>query len=204
MLGSSTGRRVRPVRRGARRRSTDPRQHRGARQGSRRGDVGVGGALAGVGIGLQAIGSKDQAAHQQLQAAVEATGASYDDYERQVEAAIKTQEKFGDSADQTQDALRILTRPPNSPTKALHLLSTATDLAAAKHESLSDAATSLGKVYNGNTRLLKEFGIHRRNTGRRHKGARDHHQAPRRPTTPSPTPNARWPTSRRSTPAKSN
>ena len=121
--------------------------------------LGVGGTLAGVGVGLQAIGSKDAAAHAQLQAAVTATGHSYDDYEKQVEAAIKTQEKFGDSADETQNALAALTEATNDPAKALQLLGTATDLAAAKHESLVSAATDLGKVYNGNTKLLKQFGI---------------------------------------------
>ncbi len=121
--------------------------------------MGVGGALAGIGVGLSALGSKDKAAHQQLQAAVEATGKSYDGYEKQVEGAIKTQEHFGHSADQTQDALRVLTQATGDPAKALHLLNTATDLAAAKHEDLVSAATSLGKVYNGNTKILKEFGI---------------------------------------------
>ena len=121
--------------------------------------LGVGGTLVGVGLGLQAIGSKDKAAHQQLQAAVEATGRSYDDYEKQIESTIKAQEKFGHTADQTQDALRILTTATNDPAKALKLMGEASDLAAAKHENLSQAATDLGKVYNGNTKLLKEFGI---------------------------------------------
>jgi hypothetical protein len=121
--------------------------------------MGVGGALAGIGVGLSALGSKDQAAHQQLQQAVEATGKSYDDYGGQVEKAIKSQESFGHTANQTQDALRVLTQATGDPAKALQLLNTASDLAAAKHEDLSTAATQLGKVYNGNTRLLKEFGI---------------------------------------------
>ena len=121
--------------------------------------LGVGGALAGVGIGLQAIGSKDKAAHQQLQAAVEATGRSYDDYETQVESAIKTQEKFGHTANETQDALTTLTQATNDPAKALQLLGTASDLAARKHEDLNTAAGQLGKTYNGSTKLLKEFGI---------------------------------------------
>ena len=121
--------------------------------------IGVGGALAGVGLGLQALGSKDQAAHQQLQAAVEATGKSYDDYEKKIESAIKSQENFGHSASETQDALRILTTATNDPAKALQYLGEASDIAAAKHESLGQAATDLGKVYNGNTKLLKEFGI---------------------------------------------
>jgi hypothetical protein len=121
--------------------------------------LGVGGAVAGVGLGLQALGSKDQAAHQQLQAAVAATGASYDDYSKRVEEAIKHQERFGDTANQTQDALRVLTQATHDPTKALDLLSTATNVAAAKHEDLTSAATQLGRVYNGNTKLLKEYGI---------------------------------------------
>jgi hypothetical protein len=121
--------------------------------------AGVGTAVAGIGVALSALGSKDKAAHQQLQAAVEATGHSYDDYEKQVESAISKQEKFGHTANETQDALRVLTQATNDPAKALQMLGTASDLAAAKHESLDTAATQLGKVYNGNAKLLKEFGI---------------------------------------------
>jgi hypothetical protein len=121
--------------------------------------MGVGGALVGVGVGLQAVGSKDQAAHQQLQAAVQATGQDYDDYKDKIDKAVKSNEKYGDSADKTQDALRILTQATGDPAKALEYLGTATDLAAAKHEDLSTAAGQLGKTYNGATKLLKDFGV---------------------------------------------
>jgi hypothetical protein len=121
--------------------------------------MGVGGAVAGLGLALQAAGSKDQAAHQQLQASVAATGHSYDQYSEKVEAAIKHQETFGHTADETQNALSALTQATNDPKKALDLLNTATDLAAAKHESLTEAAGQLGKAYNGNGRILKEFGL---------------------------------------------
>jgi predicted PurR-regulated permease PerM len=121
--------------------------------------IGAGGALAGIGVGLSAVGSADQAAHQQLQASVAATGKSYDDYSKQVDQAVKHQEKFGNTAAQTDDALRVLTQATGDPAKALGLLNTASDLAAAKHESLGTAATQVGKVYNGNTKLLKEYGI---------------------------------------------
>lgn len=121
--------------------------------------MGVGGALVGVGAGLQAIGSKDQAAHQQLQAAVEASGKDYEDYAGNIEKAIKGNEKYGQSADKTQDALRILTQATGDPGKALQYLGTATDLAAAKHEDLNTAATQLGKTFNGGTKLLKDFGL---------------------------------------------
>jgi hypothetical protein len=121
--------------------------------------MGLGGAAMGVGLALSAMGSKDQAAHQQLQAAVAATGHSYDQYSAKVEEAISHQAHFGNSAAQTQDALRILTQATNNPTQALKLLNTATDLAAAKHEDLSTAAATLAKAYNGSGKVMKEFGI---------------------------------------------
>lgn len=121
--------------------------------------AGAGAAVAGIGVALSLVGSKDKQAHQQLQASVEATGKSYDDYAAQVDQAIKHQEKFGNTAATTQDALRILTQATGDPTKALQYLNTATDLAAAKHESLTAAAGQLGKAYNGAGRLLKEFGL---------------------------------------------
>lgn len=121
--------------------------------------AGVGGAVTGAGALLAEFGSKEKAAHQQLQAAVAATGHSYETYGKQIEEAVHHQENFGHSSEQTQDALRVLTTATNDPAKALALLNEASDLAAAKHEDLATAATQLGKVYNGNTKLLKEFGI---------------------------------------------
>ena len=121
--------------------------------------LGAGGAAMGLGLALSAMGSKEQAAQQQLSAAITTTGHSYSQYSERIESAIKSQAKFGNSATDTQDALRKLTTATGSPTKALALLSEASNLAAAKHVDLSTAATALGKVYNGNTKLLKEFGI---------------------------------------------
>jgi hypothetical protein len=121
--------------------------------------AGAGGIMAGVGLGLQAVASKEQASHQQLQQAVENTGASYEDYAGKVDSAIKHQEGFGNSADKTQDALRVLTQATHDPQKALDLMGTAADVAAAKHEDLTTAAGQVGKVFNGNTKLLKEYGI---------------------------------------------
>jgi phage-related protein len=121
--------------------------------------MGTGAAVAGVGIALSALGSKDQAAHQQLQAAVANTGQSYDTYAARVEAAIKTQEHFGTTADTTQDALRVLVQATGSPKTALDDLGVAADLAAAKHEDLTTAATQLAKASQGSGRILKEFGL---------------------------------------------
>lgn len=121
--------------------------------------LGAGAAVTGVGAGLSAFGSKDQAAQQQLQTAIEATGGSYDDYAAQIEAAIGHQEAFGHTADETQTALQTLTQATHDPARALELLATASDLAAAKHEDLGTAAGQVGKVYNGSGKILKEFGI---------------------------------------------
>jgi hypothetical protein len=121
--------------------------------------VGIGGAALGVGVALSAMGSKDQAAHQQLQASIAATGHSYGEYAGQVEEAIGHQEHFGNASAETQDALRKLTTATHDPKEAIKLLGETSDLAAAKHEDLSTAATQVGKIYNGNTKLLKEAGI---------------------------------------------
>src|SRR5215831_16970193 len=77
--------------------------------------LAIGGATAAIGAGLQQLGSTDQAAQQQLQTAIEATGHSYLEYGDEVEKAITHQEKFGNTANQTQDALRLLTQATNDP-----------------------------------------------------------------------------------------
>jgi hypothetical protein len=121
--------------------------------------LGAGSTMVAVGGLFSQLGSKEAAAHQQLDQAIQNTGGSYEKYAGQIDAAIKHNEKFGDTSVQTQEALQELTQATGSPTKALQLLGTATDLAAAKHEDLVTAASGVAKVYNGNTKLLKEFGV---------------------------------------------
>ena len=121
--------------------------------------AGVGAGVAATGAVLSAFGSKEAASHQQLQAAVKATGKDYDDYADKIEHTIKQQENYGHSSAETQDALAKLTEATHDPAKAIELLGTASNVAAAKHEDLSAAAGQVGKVYNGNTRLLKDFGV---------------------------------------------
>jgi hypothetical protein len=129
--------------------------------GKKMGDVmlGAGGAIAGAGVLFSTLGSKEQAAHQQLGQAIDNTGHSYDEYGKAIDEAVKKNEKYGQSSIETQNALAVLTQATHDPAEALKLLNTTTDVAAAKHEDLATAATQVGKVYNGNTKLLKEFGI---------------------------------------------
>ena len=121
--------------------------------------MAAGGTAVALGGTLTAIGDKDKAAQQQLQAAIEATGASYDTYADQVDAAVKHQEKFGTTADDTMGALQTLTQATHDPAEAIKLLGEASDLAAAKHEDLNTAATAIGKTFNGNNKLLTQYGV---------------------------------------------
>jgi hypothetical protein len=123
------------------------------------GMIAAGGAVAGVGAILSAVGSKEQAAHQQLEAAIGATGHAYGEYGKQIAGAVRHEEKFGDTAHETYDALRVLTQATHNTRTGLSLMNTVSDVAAAKHIGLSEAALLVGKVYNGNTKLLKQFGI---------------------------------------------
>lgn len=127
----------------------------------------IGGALVGAGVGVAGIGGlltaaagPDSVAKAQLQAAIEATGKSYDDFKPHIDAVIKQQEKYGSTANETQDALRNLTQGLQDPQKALDNMGLAANLAAARHESLSAAADQLVKIYAGKgARTLAEFGI---------------------------------------------
>lgn len=121
--------------------------------------VAAGAAAIGLGLALKALGSSDAQAQAQLKASIEATGGSWDEYEKQVEAAIKAGENFGITADHTQNALNTLVTATGDPAKAFKYLALVENLAAAQHISLEDAAAKVGRVLDGNTKLLKQYNI---------------------------------------------
>ena len=122
--------------------------------------MGAGGLSAGIGTALSLIGSADKQAEDQLKAAVDASGNSFEDYKGKIDDAIKKQEGFNHSAVDTQGALQKLTQATNDPQKALNEMGLVADLAAAKHISLSDAAGMVAKILNGGgQKALKEFGV---------------------------------------------
>jgi hypothetical protein len=133
----------------------------GEKSGKLAAGLTVGGAaITGVGIALQALGSKDKQAQDQLEQAVRQTGKSIGDYKEGFEKAIKTQENFGHSAVDTQEALRKMTQATNDPKKALEQMGLVANLAAARHITLSDAADLVDKIMSGKgTRTLTEYGI---------------------------------------------
>jgi hypothetical protein len=121
--------------------------------------MGVGAAGVGIGGILTAAAGPDQAAAQQLQAAIGATGHSIDEYKEKIESSVKSNEKFGATANITQDAIRILTQQTGDASKAIGYMGVVSDLAAAKHVSLDSAATMVAKTLDGNTKILKGFGL---------------------------------------------
>ena len=119
-----------------------------------------GAAIAGIGTALMMLGSGEQQATDQLKQAVTDAGASWDEYEAKIEGAVKTQENFGHSVEDTKAALQKLTQATNDPQKALDQMGLVANYAAAKHVSLADAAGMVAKVINGGgTKALKEFGV---------------------------------------------
>lgn len=122
--------------------------------------IGVGAGVAGAGMALSMFGSKDQAAQQQLSQAIQNVGGNFADYKDRIDAAIKSNEHFGYTSSETQNALQQLTTATKSPTQALALMSTAANLAADKHEDLSTATQQLIQIIGGKgTKVLASLGI---------------------------------------------
>jgi phage-related protein len=129
-----------------------------------------GAAITGVGGALTAFSQKDEAAQKQLEAAVGATGKSYSDFSGQIGETVDKMADFNHGAADTKDALRILTQSTNDPAKALSNMSLVANLAAARHESLADAASSVARILGGNGgRTLTEYGITLQTTGNKTK-----------------------------------
>jgi hypothetical protein len=117
--------------------------------------------VAGMGVGgfLTQLSQGDIEAQASLKAAVEATNGSWADQRDELEKAASSMAKFGHSDDDATQALSSLTLATGSSQKAMDLLQVTADYAAKKHISLADAASSIGKIFNGSIKPLKEYGI---------------------------------------------
>ncbi len=121
--------------------------------------LGLGGAaISGAVLAVKLADTYEQS-HARLVNAFQNAGSSVDQYSKQIAAADKAGEHFGLSQDQTEAALARLTQATNDPKKALADLGVAVNLAAARHIDLETAATIVGKVAQGNTTVLKRYGI---------------------------------------------
>jgi len=120
----------------------------------------IGGILTGVGVGLTAMGAKEKQATDQLNQAVIDSGHSVEEYKDKFEKAVKTQENYNHSAEDTKAALQKMTQATGDPSKALANMGLVANLAAAQHVSLADAAGMVDKIMSGKgARTLAQYGI---------------------------------------------
>lgn len=122
----------------------------------------MGAALATVG-GILSDASRQSAeaevSQARLEAAVDATGESYDRYAVRLDAAAEAATRLAFDDEKAQDALSTLTQLTNDAGESLNLLGLAEDLARGKGIDLATAAQIVGKVHEGNTAILQRYGI---------------------------------------------
>lgn len=121
--------------------------------------IALGGAATAAGVLLQGMGDKDKIAMGQLKTAIENTGGSWEKYKDETEETVKTEEKYGHTAAETQSALNVLVTRTGKVKESYESMSLVTNLAANRHMSLSSAAGIVARVMNGNTRVLRQYGI---------------------------------------------
>jgi len=131
----------------------------------------TGGIATGAGVALMTMAGKDVEAQNQLEAAVAATGKGYEGFGEDVDKVVEKQVKFGNTDGEVKGALQKLTQSYNDPKKALSEMGLVTDLAAAKHISLGDAAGIVAKAHGGAGKIFKEFGI---TVGKNKDGTKDY------------------------------
>lgn len=121
--------------------------------------LGIGAGATAAGTLLTMAGDKEKVATGQLQIAVQNAGGSWDEYRKQTEEAVKAGEHYGHTSVETQQALNTLITRTGNVAGSYKNMALVTDLAAAKHMSLSSAAGVVSRVMDGNTRVLKMYGI---------------------------------------------
>lgn len=127
--------------------------------------VGIGGlslitaALSTALNGAVNAAAQDAASQAQLRTAVEATGASYAEYEDALDAVIKKGQERGFSDDQTRSSLAILTAQTDSAAEAQRRYAIAQDLSRGTGMDVVNASRLLGKVTEENVRALQRYGI---------------------------------------------
>jgi hypothetical protein len=122
--------------------------------------LGLGAAGVAAGTMLMTAASDDIQAHQQLEQAIQNTGDTIDDFSGRIDALDGHFQNFGYASETTEQALRVLVQSTGDTGKAIDTMGVAADLAAAKHEDLTTAATQLSVILGGKGgRTLQQFGI---------------------------------------------
>jgi len=124
------------------------------------GMMAAGGAIvAGMGMAVKAANA-ERIGISRLEAQLKNVGVSYDDVKGSLEDVISaTQYKTGIADDEQRIALGELVMITGDYQRSLDLMPLALDLAAAKEMDLGTAAEVVGRVAEGNTTILKRYGI---------------------------------------------
>jgi phage-related protein len=121
------------------------------------------GAFGEIAKGIQSSieeAGKSEAVFTSLGAAVERSGASWKSVETGTKAALLSMQSLTTYSDETlAGALDRLLTFGLSYDQAMKALGASVDLAAAKHMDLESAATLVGKAVDGNTSILKRYGV---------------------------------------------
>lgn len=125
--------------------------------------------LATAAIGFGAVAVKEalegEKAHALLEASVKAAGGSMEALEPKIDKLTDRFAKLGFTNDELEQGLARLTQITQNPTKAIDLMGVTADLAAARHISLEQAATLVGRAAEGNVTPLKRMGVTIQATG---------------------------------------
>lgn len=100
-----------------------------------------------------------QQAHAQLVNAVQNSGTAFASVSGQVDGMADKFAKLGYENDQVEAALTRLVTATGNTNTAMQNMGLAADLARARNISLTDAATALGKILDGNMRGMQAFGL---------------------------------------------
>jgi hypothetical protein len=119
----------------------------------------VGAASLALGSTLLLVGAKEKQSTDQLKLSISNIGEEYGNYEKSIENVIATQAAFGHTSIQVDNALTTLTNSTHDTAQAVNLMGEASDLAAAKHESLDTAARQVAITIGGGGRLFKQYNI---------------------------------------------
>ena len=119
----------------------------------------LGSAIAGFLSESARAAADAEASQARLQQAVENTGASYDAYADQLDAAGKAAIQLGYDDEDAGDAIANLAAITGDTSKAINLLGLTMDVARGKGMDLKSASDLIGKVAAGNTAVLARYGV---------------------------------------------
>jgi hypothetical protein len=121
--------------------------------------AGIGAALGGVTVLATKFANESEVANQRLQASIEATGASYDDYADSIKDASDAALQMAFDDEEAVDALAALTQGTGDAQRALDDLSLVMDIARARGISLADASRIVIAAEQGRITSLRRLGI---------------------------------------------